>query len=138
MAKQSTRRHQRTPHPSRVCGLKWLRASATLLLVGAFAATAHAADTGEDISLRNLTSAPITQLYVSPTGQNTFGPDQIAVIPGRAVDQDKSLKLTGIGPGRYDLRVTDSSGRVCWVRNITLEANKTIPLPDKDLTDCNP
>ena len=111
---------------------------AALLIVGGLMTTAQGAESGEGIALRNLTSAPITQVYISPAGQNTFSADQIALIPGGAVDHDKTLKLAGISPGRYLLRVTDNTGRVCWVRNIALEANQVVPVQDKDLTDCDP
>ncbi|HZC95893.1 MAG TPA: hypothetical protein VE267_07190 [Bradyrhizobium sp.] len=90
------------------------------------------------MGIRNLTSATITELNASPVGQNTFGPVQIALVPGHAVDHDKILKLTDTAPGRYELRISDNTGRVCWVRNIALEANEAVPMQDKDLTDCDP
>jgi hypothetical protein len=138
MLKQVTRSNQRTPHPGRGCGERWPFIGAALLIVSGLMAPAQAAESGAAIGLRNLTSAPITQVYISPAGQNTFSSDQIALIPGGAVDHDKTLKLTGIAPGRYLLRVTDNAGRVCWVRNITLEANQVVSVQDKDLTDCDP
>jgi hypothetical protein len=124
--------------PRRPCRQKWPCTGVALVIVGGLMTTVQAAESGEGMGLRNLTSATITQLYASPVGQNTFGPDQIALVPGHAVDHDKILKPTDIAPGRYELRISDNTGRVCWVRNITLEANEVVPLQDKDLTDCKP
>jgi hypothetical protein len=138
MAKQMTRSNQRTPPLGRLCRQKWSCTGAALFIFGGLMATAQAAESGEGMGLRNLTSATITQLYASPVGQNTFGSDQIALVPGHAVYHGKILKLTDTAPARYELRIADNTGRVCWVRNITLEANEVVPLQDKDLTDCKP
>jgi hypothetical protein len=108
------------------------------LIAAALTTTAQAADSSNDVELRNLTSATLTQLYVSPAGLNAFGPDQIALLPKGAVDHGKTLSLTGVAPGRYDFRITDSTGRICWLHDIALEANKAVSLRDKDLTDCTP
>jgi hypothetical protein len=107
-------------------------------MVGGLMATVQAAESGEGMGIRNLTSATITELNASPVGQNTFGPDQIALVPGHAVDHDKILKLADTAPGHYELRIADNTGRVCWVRHIALEADAAVPLQDKDLTDCRP
>jgi hypothetical protein len=61
----------------------------------------EAAESDTGPGLRNLTSAPMTQVYMSPAGQDTFGPDQIALVPGGEVGHDKILELAGIAPGRY-------------------------------------
>jgi hypothetical protein len=138
MAILATCSNQRTLHPCRDYQPNWLFTGAALLIVGGLMAAARGAESGESIALRNLTSVPITQVYILPAGQNTFSADQIALIPGGAVDHDEILKLTGISPGRYLLRVTDNTGRGCWVCNIILEANQVVPVQDKDLTDCDP
>jgi hypothetical protein len=116
----------------------WRCAGAPLLLAAGLITAAQVADESKDVELRNLSSATLTQLYVSPAGLNAFGPDQIALVPKGAVDHDKTLKLTGVAPGRYDFRLTDSTGRICWLHNIALKANKVVSLRDKDLTDCTP
>lgn len=138
MLKRVTCGKRRTSPPGRGCRQTWAFAGAALAIVGGLTAAAQAAESDTSPGLRNLTSAPITQVYMSPAGQDTFGPDQIALVPGGEVGHDKILGLTGIAPGRYLLRVTDNTGRVCWVRNVTLEANQVVSLLDKDLTDCDP
>jgi hypothetical protein len=138
MTKQAIRSNHHTPHASRHRPQTWSFAGLALLMLGGLLTRAQATEDDENMGLRNLTSAPITQVYISPAGQNTFSRDQIALIPGGAVDHGKVLKLNGVGPGSYLLRVTDSAGRVCWVRNVRLEPNEVVSVQDKDLTDCDP
>ena len=85
----------------------------------------------------NLTSATVAKLYLSPAGKNEWGPDQCRNDPDGAIDHDERLKLAGVVPGRYDLRIADKSGRVCFVRNVMVEADKVFSVADQDLTDCS-
>ena len=110
MAKQPTRSNQRTAPPGRLLRKKWPCTGAALFMVGGVMATAQAAESSEGMGLRNLTSATITQLYASQVGQNTFGQDQVALIPGHAVAHDKILKLTDTAPGHYELRIATTRG----------------------------
>lgn len=98
----------------------------------------NSAGNSAGMGLLNLTSVPITQVYASRTGQNTFSSDQIPMNPEGEIDRNKILRLTGFAPGRYVLRITDNSGRVCWARNVDLQVNKVVSLQDEDLKDCNP
>jgi hypothetical protein len=91
---------------------------------------------GKGIRFWNLTSSTIKNLYLSPAGKDAFGPDLCANDPDGAVDHDERLKLTGLAPGRYDLKLADNTGRVCVVRNITVEANKVFSVQEQDLTEC--
>jgi hypothetical protein len=138
MTKHPIQSKRQAPHHGRHRPETWPVAGFALSMVGALLPAAQATASNENVALRNLTSAPITQVYISPAGQNTFGRDQIALIPGGEVDQGKVLKLTGIGPGSYLLRVTDNAGRVCWVRDVKLEPNEVVSVHDDDLTDCDP
>ena len=66
----------------------------------------------------NLTAHTITALHMSPTGEDKWGPDQCKNDRDGTVYHDERLRITGIGPGRYDVRLADKSGRLCIVRNI--------------------
>ena len=91
---------------------------------------------GKGIRFWNLTSSTIKNLYLSPAGKDAFGPDLCANDPDGAVDHDERLKLTGLAPGRYDLKLADKTGRVCLVRNIAVEANKVFSVQEQDLIEC--
>jgi hypothetical protein len=87
----------------------------------------------------NLTGATITRLELAPAGTQRWGANQTANDPDGAVDADERLRLSGVGPGRYDVRLTDKTGRVCTVRNVEVTADKpyAFSLSEQDLTDCH-
>jgi hypothetical protein len=87
----------------------------------------------------NLTGSTVTFLSLAPAGSNAFGPNQCANDKDGTVDPDERLTLTGVGAGRYDVRLSDRA-RTCTVRNVELSADKpyAFSLSDGDLKDCHP
>jgi hypothetical protein len=83
----------------------------------------------------NLTSSTVTNLQLSPTGQNVWGPDQCANDPDGSVDHDERLRIAGVSPGRYDVKLTNDAG-TCVARNVEIKDNGVFAIQDKDLTDC--
>jgi hypothetical protein len=84
----------------------------------------------------NLTLYTITKLQMSPTGKDAWGPDQCQNDRDGTVDHDERLRITGIEPGRYDVKLTDKIGRVCIVRNIEVKDGAVFAIEEKALTDC--
>jgi hypothetical protein len=91
---------------------------------------------GKGIRFWNLTSSTVTNLQLSPAGQNAWGANQCANDPDGAVDHDERLRITGISPGRYDVKLANKTGRTCVVRNLEIKENGIFSIEDKDLTDC--
>ena len=89
------------------------------------------------IRLWNLTTSTITGFQLSPVGQNDWGPNQTLNDKDKEVDHDERLRLTGVGPGRYDAKVSYGSSRQCLVRDIDIKADAVFSISDKDLTDCS-
>ena len=102
----------------------------------------------ERMAFWNLTSFTITDLVMAPLGaegaaRGPFGPNQCANDRDGAVDHDERLRLTGIAPGRYDVRLTTKSsatrpGRVCTVPGVEVHGGGkyAFSLSDSDLVDC--
>lgn len=102
----------------------------------------------ERMAFWNLTSFTITNLVMAPAGPDgaapgPFGPNQCANDRDGTVDHDERLRLAGIAPGRYDVRLTTKPGatkpgRVCTVRNVEVRGGGkySFSLSDSDLTDC--
>jgi hypothetical protein len=91
---------------------------------------------GKGIRFWNLTSSTVTNLQLSPAGQNAWGPNQCANDPDGTVDHDERLRITGVVPGRYDVKLANKAGRTCVVRNIDIRDNGVFSIEDKDLADC--
>ena len=92
----------------------------------------------ERMAFWNLTSFTITNLVMAPAGSAEFGANQCANDRDGSVDHDERLRLAGVAPGRYDVRLTTKPGRVCMIRNVELKSGGkyAFSLSDSDLTDC--
>ena len=97
----------------------------------------------ERMAFWNLTSFTITNLVMAPAGPDgapagPFGPNQCANDRDGTVDHDERLRLAGIAPGRYDVRLTTKPGRVCTVRGVEVKGGGkySFSLSDSDLVDC--
>jgi hypothetical protein len=109
----------------------------TPLLIAAFVAavaTASAAD--RPTRFWNLTHNTVQEFQLAPAGSTAWGENQCKNDKDGAVDFDERLRITGIESGRYDARIKDASGRVCFARNVTIEAGKVFSIDEKDLVDC--
>ncbi len=113
-------------------------AAIVALLVLAAASPGSAAD--RPLRFWNLTAGTITELYLAPPGSSQWGPNQCLNDPDKSVDSDERLAITGVTPGRYDVRLVDKKGRACLVRNVELVSGRpyAFSIEEKDLTNCTP
>src|SRR3954447_24742735 len=87
------------------------------------------------VRLWNLTAQTITSVFLAPAGSESYGPDQCRNERGH-VAPDERLRITGIGPGRYDSKLQDQTGRVCVVRGIEIKAGTLFRIAERDLNEC--
>jgi hypothetical protein len=108
------------------------------ILVLAAASAASAAD--RPLRFWNLTAGTITGLSLSPPGSSHWGPNQCLNDPDKSVDSDERLTITGVTPGRYDVRLVDKTGRTCLVPDVDLVSGKpyAFSISEKDLANCTP
>jgi hypothetical protein len=86
----------------------------------------------------NLTLHTISEFRLAPAGTTKWGDNQCKNDKDGTVDSDERLRITGTEPGLYDASLKDTSGRVCLVRNIKVEAGAIFSIEEKDLTSCQP
>lgn len=84
----------------------------------------------------NLTLHTVNNLQLSPAGKNAWGPNQCKNDRDGTVDHDERVNVTGVAPGRYDVKLADVSGRTCVVKNIEVKAGAVFAIDEKQLTDC--
>jgi hypothetical protein len=84
----------------------------------------------------NLTRHTVSELQLAPAGTTNWGPNQCRNDKDGTVDTDERLRVTGVQPGTYDVRLKDVSGRICIVRNIKLEQGEVFSIEEKELTTC--
>jgi hypothetical protein len=66
--------------------------------------------------VNNTTTYTITELYVSPAGSGTWGPDQLAT----QIDPLGTFTLTDIPVGSYDLMAVASDGTAFWTNTTSI------------------
>ncbi|TMJ37206.1 MAG: hypothetical protein E6G86_17580 [Alphaproteobacteria bacterium] len=101
-----------------------------------FVGSSAAAQDRKGIRFWNLTLYTITSFQLSPAGKDSWGSDQCENDRDGTVDHDERLRITGIEPGRYDVKLADKIGRVCIVRNIEVKDGAVFSIEEKQLTDC--
>jgi hypothetical protein len=108
--------------------------AATVALIVTLVA-GHAA---ERLRFWNLTTVTIQELYLAPAGTTQWSGNQCANDRDGTVDPDERLTITGLSPGRYDVKLKDKKGRTCTVTGVELVSGKpyAFSLSDKDLTNC--
>ena len=111
-------------------------AASLIALMFVFACSGAGAQDRKGIRFWNLTLNTITQLQLSPAGKNTWGLDQCRNDRDGTVDHDERLRVTGIDPGRYDVKLADKAGRTCIVRDLEVKDGAIFSIEEKQLTDC--
>jgi hypothetical protein len=110
------------------------RALLVILLLIASVASAFSAE--RPTRFWNLTHNTISEFQLAPAGTTQWGENQCKNDKDGTVDSDERLRITGIESGRYDARIKDTSGRVCFVRNINIRAGEVFSIEERDLADC--
>ena len=108
----------------------------SVTLVGLLVSGAAGAQDRRGIRFWNLTAHTVKQLHLSPAGKDEWGPDQCKNDRDGEVDHDERLRITGIEPGRYDVKLADVRGRQCIVRNVEIKAGAVFAIEEKQLTEC--
>jgi hypothetical protein len=116
-------------------GVNMRRLLLVLIALTVISAVAAAQDR-RGIRFWNLTLYTVTSLQMSPAGQDKWGPDQCQNDRDGTVDHDERLRITGIEPGRYDVKLTDKIGRVCIVKDVEVKDAAVFAIEEKQLTDC--
>jgi hypothetical protein len=87
-----------------------------------------------NITIKNSSDWTLEELYLSPSKQEDWGPDQLAE---KVVKPGESFTLTGVPGGRaMDLKVVDEDGDECVVGKEKFAANTTYTITSQDLLDC--
>ena len=116
----------------RILLLRLIIVSVSLLLTGSGALLAQ----GKGIRFWNLTSSTVSGLQLSLAGKNEWGPNQTLNDKDKEVDHDERLSITGVKPGRYDVKLTFPDSKQCIVRDIEIKAEAVFSIADKDLKEC--
>ncbi|HVJ42397.1 MAG TPA: hypothetical protein VM639_12920 [Dongiaceae bacterium] len=117
---------------------RW-KLSGSLLLAGTLLAGVIAADPALAASgtrFWNLTRNTVNLLQLAPAGSTAYGENLCLADPDKSVDAEERLKVAGVKSGRYDVKLGDTTGRQCTVKNVEVTEGKVFSIQEKQLTGC--
>jgi hypothetical protein len=85
------------------------------------------------VTLQNRSSYAIHHLYLSPSAQEDWGPDQLGE---DLVEAGARFDLRNVPPDRYDIMLVDEDGDACVLTDIDIAASQTWRLADDMLLEC--
>ncbi len=86
------------------------------------------------VQMMNQSQIVVHELYVSPSGSQAWGPDQLG---SSVITPGSSFTLSGIACGSYDVMMTDPNGGRCVLSQIPLCAGaEQWVLTDYNLSNC--
>lgn len=109
--------------------------SCAAIALSVFTTEAFAAD-GVDIKIENKSQFSIHHLYLTPTKENNWGPDQLGDKDNDTIEPGSSFTVTGIPVSKYDFQFVDEDGDKCTVAGVKVAANETVTITDADLVGC--
>jgi hypothetical protein len=83
------------------------------------------------------TRTDFTGVYLAPEGTTNWSPNQALNDPDKSLDTTERLLLTGLAPGRYDVKLVAKDGRTCFVKNVDLTKKNSFLIKDGQLTGCH-
>lgn len=114
--------------------MQTLLRNAAALTLSLFVVTAFAARGDSDITIHNDSSWVLTELYLSSTDDDEWGPDQL---DDDVIESGEQFTLSDIPCEVYDVRVVDEDDDVCILNGVAL-CNHTAGwhINDKHLLTC--
>jgi hypothetical protein len=111
--------------------MKWLTVAGLVLATSSVFAA-------EKMQFWNQTAHEMTGVYLAPAGTQAFGANQALNDPDKSVSGDERLDITGVAPGRYDVKLVDTKGRTCLVRNVMVKPHVKVAfaIEESQLTNC--
>ena len=111
--------------------MKWI-------VIAALAVAAMPAGASDKMLFWNETSHEMKGVYLAPTGSGAFGPNQALNDVDQTVSADERLLITGIVPGHYDVKLVDTTGRSCIVRDVQVRGTGKVAfsVAEDQLTEC--
>ncbi len=83
------------------------------------------------------TRTDFKEVYLAPAGTTKWGPNQTLNDPDKSLDTTERLTLTGLTPGRYDVKLVAEDGRTCIIKGVDLTRQKSFLIKEAQLTDCH-
>jgi hypothetical protein len=113
------------------------RRSLVYLLLFSVAAQPTLAAAKKFFAYNMTTRTDFAGVYMAPEGTTNWSSNQALNDPDKSLDTTERLLLTGLAPGRYDVKLVAKDGRTCFVKNVDLTKKNSFLIKDEQLTGCH-
>lgn len=117
--------------------LKAPLAAAGLLIGLTMLAQAASARNDKFFAYNMTTRTDFKGVYLAPAGSENWGANQTLNDKDKSLDITERLRLTGVTPGRYDVRLVTEDGGSCIVRNVDLTKENSFVIKEDQIADCH-
>ena len=94
---------------------------------------AFAQASGETMTIQNESEFDIRQIFLSKVSHRTWEED---ILGSRILRSGRSIDVTNIDPGFYDVMLVDEDGDTCVLSGINLRRNRIWSISTAGLLDC--
>lgn len=85
------------------------------------------------IKIENNSSWEIHEIYFAPSSQDDWGDDHLGE---QVLKPGMNLTLTGVTPGKWDVRLVDEDKDECVVKDQKISTSESFSIGDDDLLGC--
>ena len=105
-----------------------------ILAAQLLALPAWGADTTSNVTVKNRSDWEVHELYLSPTSEDEWGPDQLGE---EVLGTGDSITLTNVPCNVWDVMVVDEDGDECVIEQVELCAHEAVwNLTNEELLSC--
>jgi hypothetical protein len=95
-----------------------------------------AAAAAKSFAYNNTSVTTFTGVYLAPAATTNWGANEALNDNDHSLDFGERLLLTGIAPGRYDVKLVTDKGKTCVLKGVDLSRNTSFEIRDGDLAGC--
>lgn len=92
-----------------------------------------------DLLFWNMTEHEMVGVYLAKPGSNAWGPNlALSDTIDFTAQGDERIRMPGVTPGQYDVKLVDKEGQTCIVPNATVKGSGRVALAieEDQLTHC--
>jgi hypothetical protein len=92
-----------------------------------------------DLLFWNMTEHEFVGVYLAPPGTNRWSTNMaLSDNIDYTANDDERIRMPGVVPGQYDMKLVDKQGQTCIVRNVAVNGTRKVAvgIDESQLTNC--
>jgi hypothetical protein len=111
--------------------------AAGFLISGFMLAQATVAQSQKFFAYNMTTRTDFKGVYLAPAGSENWSSNQTENDKDKSLDITERLQLTGLTPGRYDVKLVTEDGGSCIVKDVDLTKENSFVIKEDQIAGCH-